>query len=46
MQLSEQETSNRSKSEELGKLNEQFEQLKKEEQEYKHKVRIVVYWTV
>ena len=42
MQLSEQESSNRSKSEELEKLKEQFEQLKKEEHEYKQKVRVGV----
>ena len=38
LQLSEQETSNKSRSEELDKLKTQFEQLKREEQEYKQKV--------
>ena len=40
-QLSAQETSNRSQAEELEKLKEQLEQLRKEEIEYKHKVGVV-----
>ena len=39
VQLSEQETSKRSQSDELEKLKNQLEQLRKEEQEYKKKVK-------
>lgn len=38
-QLSEQEIGKRSQEEELQTLEEQLEQLKKEETEYRHKVR-------
>lgn len=39
MQLSEQEMSNKTQAEELSKLHEQLEQLRKEEHEYKQKVQ-------
>ncbi len=39
VQLSEQEMSNKTQAEELSKLHEQLEQLRKEEHEYKQKVQ-------
>lgn len=43
VQLSQQETNNRAQAEELDKLKQQLEQLRKEELEYKYKVWGVAY---